>query len=117
MSVDNETINDAKLYRQLQEPFESTEAANEAITKFFAEFRELRAKYKMPDTYIIVMVNTIDSEGHEGQSLARAHNGGSMNAETMVAWALGQEQAYRQEKIAEILSAGGRRRNVSPVRK
>ncbi len=117
MSEKATVIRDEANYRKMLEPFESDAAANAALEAFFNDLRELRAKHRIADVYTIAMINSIQPDGTEGQAMARAMNGNGLNGETMVAWALGQEQANRQQNIATILAAGGRRRTTNEARK
>ena len=45
--------NDPENYYKLSEPFESSDACNEALTKFHEELSELRKKYKIRDLLVV----------------------------------------------------------------
>lgn len=47
-------ITDPELYKRLCEPFPSVESANDSLSNFFTEFRELREKYGIPDVLLII---------------------------------------------------------------
>jgi hypothetical protein len=100
-------FNDPGLYRRLSEPFPTVEAGNEAIQGFFRELRELRAKWKLPDVYCVVMGNAVHPNGSEGKFIISAHNGSAAEAEAMIAWAMGYEQSLRQDRIQGAMRGRG----------
>ncbi len=94
-------------YRALSEPFENFAAANEAINDFFKDVRDLRAKHRLADVYIILRGSALGEDGDEGDWIISQHHGSSLNCESMTAWAFGQEATRRQESIAKVVAAGG----------
>ena len=49
-----QSIIDPDNYRNLCEPFETDDAAYEALEKFWEEFYEIRNKHKIADVYVIM---------------------------------------------------------------
>lgn len=92
-----------ELYRQLSAPFESSDAANEAIRAFVTDLRELRERHRIRDVHVIISADVIYGE-REGTVITDAHYGDSLRAEQMLAWALGREQAEHKEFIAKLLA-------------
>lgn len=96
------------LYREMAVPFPSEAAANGAMARFFEEVGELRKKHKITDVYFVVggSVATDDPEYPESQFMAPMMYGNQLNAEPLLAYALGFEQRKRQERIGTLLSQG-----------
>lgn len=94
------------LFRELNVPFESTEKANEVFNAFFKDVGELREKHKLPNVYMICVVTTKNEDGEESQGFVNAMYGDQTLGEMMTAWALGQEQVLRQERVMSLLSKG-----------
>lgn len=97
---------DPATYRKLSEPFESADAAQKAIEAFAEELAQLRKKHHLPNVTVVLKVNVITSDGEEGEIQTYAHLGDWIEAEPMLAWAFGQQQARRQESIAALLKSG-----------
>lgn len=95
------TFTDEANYRELCEPFLTVGDADLAVSGFFAELQELRKKWRLADVYSIIRVAVADADG--GIAMTTTHLGDSMFAESMTAWAFGQEQARRQEAIARLV--------------
>lgn len=100
---DKTVVNDLGLYRALSQPFESYEAANEAIEAFMTAVRDLREKHRLQNVHVIVSGLAVGPAGEEGRWMTSAHNGDELLAEAMVAWAFGRESVFRQERIAEAV--------------
>lgn len=98
--------NDPANYRRLSEPFESPEAAREAINTFWDAVAAARNASGMTDVHVIVRINVVSDAGDEGVVITAAHFGNSIEAEAMCAWALGQEAALRESTIGKFLKGG-----------
>jgi hypothetical protein len=92
------TILDTDNYYDLLRPYESQEAAQEAMEAFWNDFYELRNKHRIADAYVILQapVKSI------GPVMLSMHAGNDLMAENMTAWAYGREQADRQARTAQI---------------
>lgn len=93
-----------KLFREMSVPFASAEAANQAVEAFYVELGELRKKHKLTNVYTVINASyaTTDPEDDEAEFFTSSMFGDFLRAESLVAWALGREQAHRQEMIAHI---------------
>lgn len=92
-----------KLYRSLCEPFASNNELNESLGEFFKDVEAARERHKLRDVTIIVNASYLSAEGDESEGMAHLYLGDSRRAEGMAAWALGREQAIRQDTIGGIL--------------
>lgn len=99
---------DPAKYRMMSMPFQSPEAAKEAIGKFWDAVADARDATFMTDVHVIVRINVLSEAGEEGTMITAAHFGSSIEAETMCAWALGQEMALRESTIGKMLKGWGR---------
>jgi len=65
------TTNDPENYRRCAEPFPTTEAANEALTAFFAEVKAARDKHRIADVVVLCEIShTVDGEEVRGGALS-----------------------------------------------
>jgi hypothetical protein len=97
-------------YYDLSKPFESQEAASEAIEAFWNDFYDLRNKHRITDAYLIIRLPVKDI----GPVMTTLHAGDSLMSEQMTAWAMGREASDRQAAIAKIIDrAGGVSRKAS----
>ena len=91
-----------KLYRELSEPFESTEAANAAVKGFSDAVEEARSKFRMRDLYCVMQFDYVTESGEVTGGYTVAF-GDEMRHEQMLAYSLGRVQAQRQEAIGKLL--------------
>jgi hypothetical protein len=104
------TIRNARLYRELSQPFESVEKVNEAVEAFMGELRALREKHKIQDVHIVIagtcLGADVDEEGkrEEFPWMLTAHHGDQLKAESMAAYAFGRAAADRQEFVGKQTS-------------
>ena len=99
-----------KLYRELSEPFASSEAVNEGLENFFADLGELRKKHKIRDLVVLVSLSYMSQDGtDELDTITQMEYGDAMKHEMMLAHTLGLVQAERQELIAKCLAKGIKR--------
>lgn len=96
-------LHDPANYREMSRPFASAEEAEAALAAFWDGLYELRNKCRLGDVLTVVGVNAITTDG-EGRMIAILHAGDQSNAEGLAAYAFGQEQARRQERISELLT-------------
>ena len=88
-------------YRELSVP-KPPEQAQQDWEAFCNAVYELRVRHRIPDLYLVARVLVQYEEGGEGVAHTRAHFGDELQAEQMVAWAFGYEQAERQQRIASV---------------
>ncbi len=100
---------DAGIYREMEKPFPNVADAANAIDKFWDEVYALRVKHRIADVHLVIAVNAIGDTGNEGRIALNGHIGSQLNAESMIAYAIGMVQAERQQMIAELVSAKGKR--------
>lgn len=94
-----------KLFRELNQPFESLEALNTAIGAFIKDFEELRKKHRMLNVVMMVQCPvTVDDE--ETMMGTDACFGDQGQWEAMAARMLGAIQSDRQKTIARMLAIG-----------
>jgi hypothetical protein len=93
-------------YRECSAP-KPPEQAQQDWEAFCQAVYDLRVKHRIPDLYLVARMVLQYEEG-EGQALTRAHFGDELQAEQMVAWALGYEQCQRQERIASVILDAGK---------
>ena len=74
-----------------------------AVKEFWTGLYDLRNKTGICNVYAVLQLIVADETGQEGEIFTSMHCGNEMMREPMTAWAFGQEQAKRQEKIAELL--------------
>ena len=105
MKTEND-IADPANYRNLCEPMIMADA-DKNVAGFFREVYELRNKWKVPDLYCIVRFVTCKGEAgsDEESALATCHCGSALHAESMTAWAFGQEQSKRHQRNTQLLGA------------
>ncbi len=98
-----ETLHNTKLYLELCLPKESVDKANADVAEFFRELRELREKYGLPD--VLCIISCFVYYGSEvGHVTTLTHNGNELEAEPMLAYALGSVQAERRARINQALA-------------
>ena len=91
-------------YRTFCAPMAPDEA-NEKLSAFADDVYELRNKHGIRDVHIILGVTVSCEDGEEGDVMSSAHFGSSLVAESMTAWAFGQEAAKRQETISKLVAS------------
>ena len=90
-------------YRKMCEPFETAEAADEAVNALWKEFYELRNKHHLPDVTVIVRTSYLTKDGEEVDGLLTLHAGSELQRESMAAFAHGQAVSDRQEMMGKFL--------------
>ena len=63
-----------KLYRELSEPFPSSEAAEAAYNAFLEELYELRKKHKIANVNFVLGISYVGAEGEEGEVFMPGHS-------------------------------------------
>ncbi len=81
---------DPKLYRQLAEPFESEDAANEAMHAFQTELYELRVKHRIRDLTFVAQFAVDLPERNEVDCTIVNHYGDQSKKVTGLAFAYGK---------------------------
>lgn len=101
---EKKVVRDPGTYRAMSVPFESADEANAAIQAFFADLREIRTKHRMRDIHVVGITCVKYADGNEGDAMWSLQIGDSSKAESMLAYALGREQAEHREHIAKLLA-------------
>lgn len=92
-----------KLWREMQEPHESIEAANNASKAFYEELGVLREKYRMADVLVVCRVR-VAIDGDEREALTPTFYGEWIRAESMAAYAYGHYASERQKQISDYIN-------------
>lgn len=95
-------IRDSATYREMAEPYETSDEADAALNAFFEELRELRKKHRIANTYTVAQVSALDDEGYEQDLITAAHNGDNQRVLAMVAWAFGREQKHHEQMVRRL---------------
>jgi len=98
------TTQDPALYHEMAQPFETPEAANDAISAFYEDVRGLRRKHKIRDVLIVVFDSATYGDGKVGEFMNTIHMGSELHALSMAAYSYGQQQADHREMIAKIVA-------------
>ena len=93
---------DTKTYSEMCVPFESLDAANEALRQFYEELAELRRKHRIMDVLCISQVAYADGVGFSMSSL-----GSSLASETLAAYGYGAARKRREQSVGELLAGKG----------
>ena len=104
MSKIKTKIVDPDNYTQMSVPFESSELANEALSGFYNELREIRKKYKIPDVLIVTKGSVKTEDGTTGDYIQHSSFGNSLNQLPMAAYAYGQIQAEHEALISKLIA-------------
>ena len=102
--MSKEFIHYPELYRELSEPFKSTDDCNEALVGFTKELRDIRAKYHIRELLVVMKGSAITESGEEGGLMVMGHHGNAVEEEGMAAWAFGQAQARRQQRMSDLVA-------------
>lgn len=96
------------IYREMAEPFETVDAANDAINAFFEDLSALRERHKLAEVYVIIRDSMRDDPEAEEQTFyVTLHRGDSSHSESMVAYAMGLERERREKMLTELMSGKG----------
>lgn len=98
--------NDFKRYAQMSIPFESSQAADAALEKFYDLVDKAREECKITDVHIIAKVTYNTAEG-DSAAISSAHYGSSMESENMLAWALGKASSERRDLLGRLMKGEG----------
>lgn len=94
---------DPKRYLKCAEPFAAKDIATEALKAFMEEVEASREKHLIANVAIIVK-DSIDYGDDVGSFLVRGFFGNSLEEEGMIAYALGNAQSERQERIYKMIA-------------
>lgn len=97
------TEQNPKLWREMNEPHESVEVANEAARAFYDGVKALREQHRMADVVIVTQMRFMQTDGAEGEGLTMLALGDSLHAESMAAYAYGKCVEQRQSMISSLL--------------
>lgn len=92
-------------YRAMSEPFESASDLSEALTEFYADLRELRAKHRIADVLVVVKDAYLHEEG-EVPMMSRMNAGNSLNCLPMATWLYAKEQGDHKALLRDLLKQG-----------
>lgn len=98
----NEKRNSA-LYRQMSEPFENPDLANEAVESFFKALSAAREQFHIADVLCVVAINVCYESG-EGEGITYMQIGDTSKTQALAAYAYGQEQGKQREELNRLLS-------------
>lgn len=98
-----EKIQDTLNYIKLSEPFDGMDNANAAMMAFYDDVRAVRNKHRIADCSLVCAVNVRDDDGRVGIAMSLCHNGDHAKADVLLSYALGKEQEWRREFIADLL--------------
>lgn len=104
--MSEQTTIDFPNYRELSKPFQDADTANREMNEFLNGLAELRKKHGMTDILCVVSFNVMYESG-EGTAIAHHTFGDPLKAESLAAYACGQESAQRRELINRMLSGKG----------
>lgn len=93
-----------KLFREMNEPFNSREEMDAAHTAFSEGIIALREQQKIANVYVIVETPYLLSDGTQGDAGATMVLGDASKRLSMVAWAYGMEKQKHTELIARLLA-------------
>jgi len=102
-------IKDPATYREMLVPHESIEAANEALSAFHADLREIRKKHRIAEVNFIAKVLYVTADGDESEGAAPMHIGDPLHAGHMSAFAAGY-WASDAESIRAANAVAGKKR-------
>lgn len=92
-----------KLFREMSEPFETKEAALEAVALFIKDVAEARERHKITNVLTTINVNFIAEDGLESEANAAHMLGDSSQAEALAAMTYGQMKSEHEARIARML--------------
>lgn len=101
---EKELWSDPDTYEAMQQPFESADAANEAMRAMFKDLGELRKKHRMANVTMVVNMRVRYPDKKVGETISWVHYGDSLREESMLAFAYGQASADRRESLAKLLA-------------
>lgn len=101
-------MNNPAKYREMCVPFESVDAANEALGAFQKELRELRQKHRIRDVTFAMAVDIKSPEHQGGEFVARVtgHIGNSSIHLELSAYALGEARAEAEAGMRALEEYG-----------
>jgi hypothetical protein len=102
---------DVATYRELSQPFGSTDACNAALKAFYEDVREARKKHKIRDVLVVTSGSvTYEGDDGEGEWVTMASFGNSATVPSLAAYAYGQATAEEREHLNKLLGGKGTRR-------
>ena len=96
--------NDPGNYRNLSVPFNGPDEANKAVEAFFTEIESVRKRHRIADVAVALAINVKYESGQEGIAMTHGAFGDCFKAESLLAYALGVEQASQRKRIATLLT-------------
>jgi hypothetical protein len=96
------TTHDPENYRKLSAPFDGPDEANAAVKAFFEEIESARKRHKITDVAVAIAIN-VRYENGEGIAMTHAAFGDCFKTESLLAYALGVEQAEGRQRLATLL--------------
>lgn len=97
-------ISDPENYLKMSKPFENSETATEALSKFYEEVSELRKKYVIRDMLIVIAGSVKQQDGEIGDFMATQTFGDQLHHHTLAAYAYGQTKAEHDQRIQKFLA-------------
>jgi hypothetical protein len=96
------TTNDPENYRKNSVPFDGPDAANDAVKAFYTEVEAARNRHRIADVAVAIALN-VKYENGEGIAMTHAAFGDCFKTESLLAYALGVEQADGRQRLATLL--------------
>ena len=94
---------DPEKYRAMSVPFATADEGNAAMFAFFEDMQALREKHRIANVLVVVKFNVTYQAG-EASAASKAFIGDVHEEEAIGAWALGEIQAERRERINRLAS-------------
>jgi len=98
----------AKLYRELSQPFATVEEAEAAVQAFADDLHELRRKHRIPDVLTVIEFVVIDGED-EGPRIASFAFGDQLKTPTLAAYAFGMFAHDTERLVTKIIADAAKR--------
>ena len=95
---------EARLYSQCHEPYESGEDADAAFKEFWEEVYKLRCRLRIANVSVIAKDTVIGL----GPVMWDSHCGAECEQESMAAWHFGRASEQRQQMIMRAAEIGGK---------
>lgn len=92
-----------KLFRDLNEPFESNTAADSAVEAFCKDLEAIREKHRIVNVYCVIAGSMV-IDGDEQEFMTSVSFGDSLRKLPMTAWAYGTESATNDALMRTIVS-------------
>jgi len=97
---------DLSLFRQMSEPFPTSEARYAAINAFADAVKEARKTHKITQIYLVMETTYLDEDGDEVEMQASITLGDNLRTLSLLAQAYGREKALHDALMQKLTSGG-----------